>query len=145
MPANHVVLTFSGDKSAKKLTIPRCLTSLQQRGYTVYFAKSSAHLDIDTPKKDSYELFAAGLDFAMLVTDKQRYLKSQHDVSHYLPIPPNTDWVVQDGDVYPADIRLTITPNDRIITECGRQFPLQPLTAFIDWLEHYDRQNPTND
>lgn len=139
MTTNHVVLAFGGEQSAKTYVIQGCLTTLRQRGYNVLFAKSTPHLDIDTPKKDSYELFEAGLDFAMLVTDKQRYLKSRHDVSQHLPIPTDTDWVIQDGAVYPSDIRLSLTENATILTECGREFPQHPLTAFIDWLEQNEK------
>lgn len=105
---------------------------------SVVFIRKAEHLDIDTPNKDSYELFEAGLDFAMLVTDKQRYLKSQQDVCEYLSIPPEVEWVIQDAEIFPTDIHLTVAHNGTIVTNTGERFSRQPLTSLITWLEqHY--------
>lgn len=134
------ILTISTQHKASKDFIQSLLALLQKKQKHVLFVRQAEHLDIDTPNKDSYELFEAGLDFAMLVTDKQRYLKSRHDVTQYLPIPPQTDWVIQDGAVYPHDIHLTISKNDTIITDDGKSFPLEPLTPLIHWLEQYEHQ-----
>ncbi len=73
----------------------------------------------------------------MLVTDKQRYLKSRHNLSDYLPIPSEIDWVIQDGEVYPSDITLTARKNHLIFTESGEQFSLDFLMPLINRLEQY--------
>lgn len=134
-----IVVKISGSSCRVKKVIPVLLSALAQtQNNRPLFVRQAEHLDIDTPQKDSYELFEAGLDFAMLVTDKQRYLKSRHEVSRYLPIPSDADWLIQDGEIYPSDIRLTLTENDTILTECGLAFSLESLTALMDWLEQHE-------
>ncbi len=91
------------------------------------------HLDIDTPGKDSYELFDAGLDFAMLVTDKQCYLKSRQDLSTLLPVS-GADWVIQIGEVYPPAVVLTVTDSNMVVND-DRQFAINEFNALISHLE----------
>lgn len=125
-------------------TVHTVLETFQRQGKKILFAKATSHLlDIDTPQKDSYELFEAGLDFAMLVTDKQRYLKSKYDVSGYLPIPSDVDWIIQENEIYPTDIHLTVTTN-HLLNENGEAFPFNNLSTLITWLEIYhERKNNT--
>ncbi len=135
------IITIIAEKATRQRLIVRLIEFFKANNTNnkaVFFAKHGEHLDIDTPHKDSYALFEAGLDFVMLVTDKQRYIKSRHDISDYLPIPPETEWVIQDGEVYPTDIYLTVNKDDTISTACGKQFPLEPLTPLLNWLEQYD-------
>ncbi|PIE46692.1 MAG: hypothetical protein CSA42_07200 [Gammaproteobacteria bacterium] len=129
------ILTICGPKSISKDFIQSLLMSFKARQKCVLFVRKTNCLDIDTPEKDSYTLFEAGLDFSMLVTDKHCYLKSCDDVTQYLPIDGDVDWIIQDGEVYPSDIQLTLTENQQILTDSGKRFPQSPLTHLINWLE----------
>ncbi len=128
------ILTIYSPESISKDFIQSLLMSFKARQKRVLFVRKTDCLDIDTSKKDSYTLFEAGLDFSMLVTDKHCYLKSCDDVTQYLPID-DVDWIIQDGDVYPSDIQLTLTENQQILTDSGERFPQKPLTHLINWLE----------
>ncbi len=112
--------------------------SFKDNGKSALFVRQTAHLDIDTPRKDSYELFESGLDFVLLTTDRCCYLKSHDNVTQYLPVDTQLDWLIQDGDVYPSDISLTLTEDQQVITTTGEQFPVSPLTPLINWLERYE-------
>ncbi len=96
---------------------------------------AAEYLDIDTPGKDSYELFDAGLDFAMLVTDKQCYLKSRQDLSAFLPVC-EADWVLQIGEIYTPTVVLTVTDSSVVINH-NRQFAINEFNALISYLEEY--------
>lgn len=137
-----VSLTITIDIQSANI-IPTVLAEFQRQGKNIRFAKSAQHLDIDTPNKDSYELFEAGLDFVMLVTNKQRYLKSRYDVSRYLPLTPDIDWIIQDSEVYPADIQLSAT-NTHLFNSDGTIFPLNDLSTLITWLEACHEQKNNN-
>lgn len=136
-----LIVTLVCDSSS---TIVSVLDSFRQSGKKVVFVRSANHLDIDTPGKDSDKLFQSGLDFAMLVTDRHRYLKSRHNLSDYLPIPPEVDWVVQDGEIYPSDIRLVIN-DEGILSEDGTVFPLDDLSLLINWLRSRDEKQTNSD
>lgn len=99
------------------------------------FAYSANALDIDTLGKDSHALFEAGLDFAMLVTDKHHYLKSQHDLFAVLPTADVADWVIQIGNHYPADITLSFD-NEGVLTDDDKRFTVNEFDALIIWLEN---------
>lgn len=128
------VITIIAEKPKRERLITTLSQLLCAGGQQCVFAKSCEHLAVDTPGKDSYELFEAGLDFAMLVTDKHYYLKSCHKVSDYLPIPPDSDWIIQDGEVYPADVFLTINEDNVIFTHSGETFLFDDLILLVDWL-----------
>lgn len=102
---------------------------------SIRLVKSAEQLDVDTAGKDSYQLFEAGLDFVMLVTDKQRYLKSSHNISQLLPRPLATDWVLQIGEVYSPDVVLTQT-DSHILTDDGARFNCDDINALTLWLEN---------
>ncbi|MGY0398584.1 MAG: molybdopterin-guanine dinucleotide biosynthesis protein MobB [Ostreibacterium sp.] len=112
------------------------INALHSQGKKIYFVRVTDCLDIDTPGKDSYALFAAGLDYAMLVTDKQCYLKSRHDISKNLPIPLDSDWVLQDGEVYPSDICFQITEWGIMLED--RIFSAENLNELITYLIEYE-------
>lgn len=135
MEVQSKTLTIYSPESISKDLIQSLLMSFKARQKRVLFVRKADSLDIDTPAKDSYALFEAGLDFSMLVTDKHCYLKSCDDVTQYLPIDGDVDWVIQDSEIYPSDIRLTLTENQQILTDSGERFPQKPLTHLINWLE----------
>ena len=106
----------------------------------VVYLRKAQHLDIDTLKKDSYELFEAGLDFAMLVTDRHRYLKSKEDVSKYLSIPSGARWVIQEDGFYPSDMHLVFSL-ESIFCGDGKKFSLDSLSDLVDWLELFNKKD----
>lgn len=118
--------------------IEQLIAACEKQSQSITLVHAATHLDIDTPGKDSYALFEAGLDFAMLVTDKQHYLKSRHNLMQSLP-PPETGWVIQLGEVYPPDVRLTVTDLG-VVTEKGKRFALAEFDALIAWLEECDEK-----
>lgn len=123
-------LAQSGCTQRVELLIGAALT----HNKPITLAYEAPYLDIDTPGKDSYELFASGLDFAMLVTDKHRYLKSEYEVAYFLPSPPVEQWVVQIGKTYPADAVL-IFSDTGICCDDNSEFALDEYNAVITWLE----------
>lgn len=127
-------LTVGGSKNQRQKFIDNLCQQFKEKGQTVFFAKSCEHLDIDTPAKDSQQLFDAGVDFAMLITDRHHYIKSRVDLSRYLPIPPHTDWIVQEGQLYPADITLKVC-NDTVTSDCGEIFAAHTLLPLMTWLD----------
>lgn len=115
---NHpIIVTFdtvsATDDAIKNATIESlfdCMAQLQLLGKKVLFAKQNRCFDIDTPGKDSERLFQAGLDYVMLVTDKQHYLKSRERLSEQLPLNAY-DWVVQENRVYPETALVSVIAN----------------------------------
>lgn len=125
---------FTLDHVADEANIPCLLAGFANVGLQCTFVSQMDNLDIDTPGKDSYALFEAGCDFVMLVTDKQRYLKSQHDLSSRLPTLLDADCVIQTAEIYPETARIRL--NDKhLVTACGKTFALDDLSLFLHWLE----------
>ncbi|PID65377.1 MAG: hypothetical protein CR977_01120 [Gammaproteobacteria bacterium] len=119
--------------SDKSQVLEQFIAACVVRQKPVKLVYAVEHLDIDTPGKDSYELFDAGLDFAMLVTDKQCYLKSRQDLSTLLPVS-GAEWVIQIGEVYPPAVVLTVTDSSVVVND-DRQFAINEFNALISYLE----------
>lgn len=101
---------------------------------SVQLVHGTEHLDIDTPKKDSHALFEAGLDFAMLVTDKHLYLKAREEMTSHI-LPDDKQWVVQTADIYPSDVTITLS-QEGILTDDGTFFSADEFKQLILWLEN---------
>ncbi|MBS9777525.1 MAG: hypothetical protein KGV50_02065 [Gammaproteobacteria bacterium] len=130
-----IVITINSASTDKNAAIESMIAALQDFGDKVLFYRHAEHLNVDTPNKDSYELFESGLDFAMLVTDKHRYLKSRNDITEYFPITDDINWVIQETAIHPHDICLTIH-STAIITDTGEQFSTSEIGHFVEWLHN---------